>query len=189
MWIESNETLCFAFGSRNKPQICIPRSPKRTKGNLFLTFVKPPKRCVYYLFSTKQCALFRHPFDRNQHSVSIELSFTNKAKASLRFFPPVINARFAPNHHSTNTEQHISLILLVRHQHSIAIEPSFYEQNNTFLWFLPSIISVRFPSNHHFTNKTINTSLCLLLSVTTVRLSPNHHFTDTLIHFFTSFRP
>ena len=132
------------------------------------------------MFFTKQCPLFRHPFDHNQHLVSIESSFTNRAKAILRFFLPVISVRFAPNHHSTNkathffdsfssasafdfhrtiilrAKQHIPLVSPVHNQRSISIEPSFYEQNNTSLWFLPSIISVRFPSTHNFTNKTIH---------------------------------
>ena len=139
------------------------------------------------MFFTKRCPLFCYLFDRNEHLISIEPSFTNKATTFLRFLPPVISVRFAPNHHFTNkakhffasfspvsafdfhrniilrTKQHISLVSPVHNQRSIFIEPSFYEQNNTFL--------------------------CFLLSVISVRRSPNHHFTDTVIHFFTSFRP
>ena len=154
------KTVCFAFGLCNKPQICFSRFPKRTIGNVFFSFVKPPKRCVYHLFFYKaKCPLFRHPFDCNQHSVSIESSFTNKATTILCFFPPVISVRFAPNHHSTNkathffdsfssasafdfhrtiilrAKQHIPLVSPVHNQRSISIEPSFYEQNNTSLCF------------------------------------------------------
>ena len=126
------------------------------------------------MFFTKQCPLFCYLFDRNQHLVSIEPSFTNKAKTFLRLLPPIISIQFASNQHFKNkarhffasfspasafdfqrtiilrTKQHISLVSPVHNQRSISIEPSFYEQNNTFLCFLSSVISVRLSANHHF---------------------------------------
>ena len=132
------------------------------------------------MFLTKQSPLFCYLFDRNQHFVSIEPSFTNKAKTFLRFLPPVISVRFAPNHHFTNkakhffasfspasafdfhrtiilrTKQYIPLLSLVRNQRSTFPEPSFYRHSNTFLHLLPSANSVRLSLNDHFTNKAIH---------------------------------